>query len=257
MTGQTLRKEALLDSGTPSPNPWDLSLSRQNVCSTLKALERRIGLRRDATRAPIQGPEWQGAGFHRRPQNSTPTPRRALAYCGQKMVLTMGSTLKVKYLTFRAIANHLCDALADAYIYLSLRDQSRMSDIIDGRNRPNPVTPGAIQHLTDQLRVERPRTSEKSEDDIAMEYCEEVRHDFDQIVELLLPRVVQSANSQTLVNALVELDQSWRDVQNAIVVQKRIVAGGVYRDVITLSERAGGVYKALLTEWKPAGAQIP
>src|ERR1035437_343937 len=51
-------------SGTPSPNPWDLSLSRQNVCSTLKELERRIGLRRDATRAPIQGPEWQGAGFH-------------------------------------------------------------------------------------------------------------------------------------------------------------------------------------------------
>jgi len=93
MTGQTLRKVALLDSGTPSPNPWDLSLSRQNVCSTMKALERRIGLRRDATRAPIQGPEWQGAGSHSRPQNSTPGPRRALAYCGQKMVLTMGSTL--------------------------------------------------------------------------------------------------------------------------------------------------------------------
>jgi hypothetical protein len=95
MTGQTLRKGALLDSGTPSPNPWDLSLSRQNVCSTMKALERRIGLRRDATRAPIQGPEWQGAGSHSRPQNSTPRPRRALAYCGQKMVLTMGSTLDV------------------------------------------------------------------------------------------------------------------------------------------------------------------
>src|ERR1035437_4618832 len=51
-------------SGPPSPNPWDLSLSGQNVCSTLKELERRIGLRRDATRAPIQGPEWQGAAFH-------------------------------------------------------------------------------------------------------------------------------------------------------------------------------------------------
>ena len=72
MTGRTLRKGALLDSGTPSPNPWDLSLSRQNVCSTMKALERRIGLRRDATRAPIQGPEWQGAGSHSRPKNSTP-----------------------------------------------------------------------------------------------------------------------------------------------------------------------------------------
>jgi len=49
--------------GDSVPNPWDLSLSRQNVCSTMKALERRIGLRRDATRAPIQGPEWPGGGL--------------------------------------------------------------------------------------------------------------------------------------------------------------------------------------------------
>ncbi len=85
-------KGPLLESGTLSPNPWDLSLSRQNGCSTLKALERRIGLRRDATRAPIQGPEWQGAASPAVP-NSNPRRRRALAYCGQKMVLTTGSTL--------------------------------------------------------------------------------------------------------------------------------------------------------------------
>ena len=59
----------------------------------MKALDRRIGLRSDAIRAPIQGPEWQGAGFHSRPQNSNPRLRRALAYCGQEMVLTMGPTL--------------------------------------------------------------------------------------------------------------------------------------------------------------------
>ena len=164
---------------------------------------------------------------------------------------------KVKYLTFRAIANHLCDALTDAYIFLSPRDQSRMSDLTGGRDRPNPETPRAIQHLTNQLRAQKPCNSEKSEDDIAMEYCEQVRHDFDQIVEVLLPRVVLSANSQELVDALVELDQSWRDVQNAIVVQKRIVAGNVYEDVIALCEKAGGVYKALLGEWKPAGTRIP
>jgi hypothetical protein len=68
----------MLNSGTPSPNPWDLTLSRLNVCSTLKALERRIGLRRDATRAPIQGPEWQGR-LHRRPKLKS-RPRRTLAY---------------------------------------------------------------------------------------------------------------------------------------------------------------------------------
>jgi hypothetical protein len=54
---------ALLNSGTPSPNPWDLTPSRQNGWLTLKALERRTELRRDATRAPIQGPEWHGGGL--------------------------------------------------------------------------------------------------------------------------------------------------------------------------------------------------
>ena len=57
----------MLNSGTPSPNPWDLTLLRQNVCFILEALECRIGLGGDATRAPIQEPEWQGAA-------SMPTP---------------------------------------------------------------------------------------------------------------------------------------------------------------------------------------
>ena len=59
---------ALMDSGTLSPDPWDLTHSRQNGCFTLKALARRIRLRRDATRAPMQGPEWQGGGLIGRPK---------------------------------------------------------------------------------------------------------------------------------------------------------------------------------------------
>ena len=47
---------------------------------------RRIGLRRDATRAPMQRPEWQGAASPAAP-NSNPRRRRALACCGQTMVL--------------------------------------------------------------------------------------------------------------------------------------------------------------------------
>lgn len=37
MTGQTVRKGALMKSGTPSPDPWDLSLSRQNDISACGA----------------------------------------------------------------------------------------------------------------------------------------------------------------------------------------------------------------------------
>src|SRR5579863_3288595 len=39
--------------GRTSPNPWDLSLWGRNGWFTLMKLERRIGLRRDAPRAPI------------------------------------------------------------------------------------------------------------------------------------------------------------------------------------------------------------
>jgi hypothetical protein len=53
---------------------------------------RRIGLRRDATRAPIPAPERHGAAAAVAPTQG-PRPRRALAYSKLKMVLTTGSTL--------------------------------------------------------------------------------------------------------------------------------------------------------------------
>src|SRR5450759_289227 len=56
-----------------------------------EALEQRIGLRRDATRAQVRGPEWQGGGFDTGAPKLQPRRRRILAYCGRKMVLTMGS----------------------------------------------------------------------------------------------------------------------------------------------------------------------
>ncbi len=92
MTRQAIRKQALINSGTLSPNPWDLTLSRQNGCSKLKALERRTELRRDATRAPIQGPEWQGTASMPTPSHTQNQTRRTLANCRRKMVLTRGST---------------------------------------------------------------------------------------------------------------------------------------------------------------------
>ena len=56
-------------------------------------LERRIGLRRDAPRAPTPGPEWLGRLLASPPRNEGSETRPTLAYSKQKMVLTMGSTL--------------------------------------------------------------------------------------------------------------------------------------------------------------------
>lgn len=46
--------------GALPPNPRGLALCGQNGWTTMKVLERRIGQRRGATRAPAQAPEWQG-----------------------------------------------------------------------------------------------------------------------------------------------------------------------------------------------------
>jgi hypothetical protein len=60
---ESIRKKSIIELGALPPNPRNLALSGQNGCfgsTTIKALERRVGLRRNATRAPTQAPEWPG-----------------------------------------------------------------------------------------------------------------------------------------------------------------------------------------------------
>ena len=71
----SIRKKSFADLGALPPNPRNLPLSGQNGCfgsTTIEALERRIGLRRNATRAPTQAPEWRGRLWP--PQNSKSDP---------------------------------------------------------------------------------------------------------------------------------------------------------------------------------------
>ena len=61
MSGQNVKEGDHCCLGDSVPEPLGFIALAPECCSTLEALERRIGLRRDATRAPIQAPEWQGA----------------------------------------------------------------------------------------------------------------------------------------------------------------------------------------------------
>jgi len=75
--GQDIRKEALLELGALPPNPRGLTLWGQNDWITMNALERRLGQRRGATRAPTQAPEWQGR-FRPPQRKSDPLVRNLL-----------------------------------------------------------------------------------------------------------------------------------------------------------------------------------
>src|ERR1035441_3234667 len=93
MNGATKRRSAFLESGTLSPNPWDLTLLGRNVWRTVEGT-------RTEDRAPQGCDPSAGsrAGMARNGFDAGAVPkrqirrRRILAYCGRIMVLTMGST---------------------------------------------------------------------------------------------------------------------------------------------------------------------
>jgi len=104
------RNEALLNSGTLSPNPWDLTLSGQNVCWRYTEATRTedkapqgcdLSVDSSAGMAP-GGLDAEAVSI----QNQT---RRILAYCHPRMVLTMGSTLDLE-----AAITHLAQAIRES-----------------------------------------------------------------------------------------------------------------------------------------------
>src|SRR5450759_319178 len=91
--GTKRRKSASVESGTLSPNPWDLTLSGRNVWCTVEGTrtEDRAPQGCDPSAGSRAGMARGDFDVEAAPKLQT-RPRRILAYCGRKMVLTMGST---------------------------------------------------------------------------------------------------------------------------------------------------------------------
>jgi len=93
MARKAKRKEASLNPGTLSPNPWDLSLSGQNVwfytgdTRTEDKAPQGCDLSADLSAGMIMG------GCHAKAAQTQIQTRPRLAYCRPRMVLTKGSTL--------------------------------------------------------------------------------------------------------------------------------------------------------------------
>src|SRR5580704_2132317 len=93
MHGPVIRNGALLNSGTLSPNPWDLTLSGQNICwrytvgtRTEDKAPQGCDLSADSSAGMATG----GFDVEAAPNSKQTRPR--LTYRGAKMVLTTGST---------------------------------------------------------------------------------------------------------------------------------------------------------------------
>src|ERR1019366_8749850 len=94
MNGATKRRSAFIESGTLSPNPWDLTPLGRNVWCTVEGTrtEDRAPQGCDPSAGSRAGMARGGFDAEAAPKLQT-RRRRILAYCGRKMVLTMGSTL--------------------------------------------------------------------------------------------------------------------------------------------------------------------
>src|SRR5674476_872751 len=95
MSGATKRrKRASIESGTLSPNPWDLTPLGRNVWCTVEGTrtEDRAPQGCDPSAGSSAGMARGGFDAEAAPKIQT-RHRRILACCGRKMVLTMGSTL--------------------------------------------------------------------------------------------------------------------------------------------------------------------
>jgi len=157
---------------------------------------------------------------------------------------------KVRNLTYTAILGHLCDLATEMFICFPVKDHRSMAPIIEGRDRPNPTTVTAMDDLASQLR-QLPSTvsNEKSTPDLAVEFYDAVKWDFEQIQDVLTPRVVQSPSDQLVINALVEFDNARRKLHNAIIVHKQVVTHSAFLAVVELLEQIQISYGAICENW--------
>ena len=94
MSEQSIRNGALLKSGTLSPNPWDLTLSGQNVWRYTGATRTEVRAPQGCAPSAASSAGMARAAARLRPPQNTQIPTRPrLTYCGPHLVLTEGSTL--------------------------------------------------------------------------------------------------------------------------------------------------------------------
>jgi hypothetical protein len=158
---------------------------------------------------------------------------------------------RVRKLTHQALASHLCDLITELFVYFPIEDNRLMKTIIESRSHPTPETINAIIDLTNQLRkIPATLSKGKSTSDVAVEYYNAVRLDINQIRHELIPRVIQSSDDQDLIDALIDFDDTVQELQNAIILHKRLVTHSAFPGIITLLEKSQAIYEALVKKWE-------
>jgi hypothetical protein len=158
---------------------------------------------------------------------------------------------KVRRLTHQALASHLSDLITEIFVYFPTADHSLMRILIAGRSCPTTEMIKAITDLINQLRrIPDTLNKGKSTSDVAVEYYNAVKSDINQIRHDLIPRVLQSSDEQNLIDTLIEFDDTAQELQNAIILHKRLATHSVFPNLIMLFEKVQAVYEVLVKKCK-------
>ena len=158
---------------------------------------------------------------------------------------------KVRLLTYRGLAAHLCDMASMTMVVFPCGDHGATGRILDGRNEPQEEAVAGFERLTAVLRNQTDSKSKtRSLSDMTVEYYEMVKWDLEQIQAVLTPRLLESATDQKLIDALMEFDHAHRALYSAILGHKLVVTQSAYSRIPDLFAAAGRLYKEMLPHWE-------
>ena len=150
---------------------------------------------------------------------------------------------KVRELTHRSISHHLNNILLELFNHFPLSDHSSASTILVCRDQPDTKPTEAVNNLISQINA----LSQQGKINVEQitQYFSAVKWNINLILHDLMPRVIESSDNQNLIDTLVEFDDIVQDLQNILIIHKRLAQQDVLPDIVPLLENIHKIYRYL------------
>jgi hypothetical protein len=150
---------------------------------------------------------------------------------------------KVRFLTHRSISHHLNNILLELLNHFPIPNHNIINTILACRDKPETKP---IEMLTDLIeQVNGLIKQGKIDIEQINQYFSTVKWDINQIRQDLMPRVIQSSDNQDLIDILVEFDDTVQDLQNSLIIHKRLPQPDVSPNIVPLLENIREIYQHL------------
>ncbi len=161
---------------------------------------------------------------------------------------------KIKQITLKQIATHI----ADMYTNFEFLDLCRAGDlfsrVINGRNKPLLDAYKAMTKIPEEInKTVALRIKENEEaliEDIESLY-KDSKWDISQILEVLLPRVMEISEDKELISEILKLDEYYRAWENARIANRKAGIGydTILNRALDTFKAAAEVYRKICKRW--------